>query len=93
MMLALGASLGLPAQDVLDSVYDESEPLPYEESNQLSLDAQTAPERNLQARPDSVRAFDRGLTKGQRTPAYQHVQPAYSICGSPIIILDHSFRC
>ncbi len=30
MILALGASLGLPAEDVLDVVYDELEPLPYE---------------------------------------------------------------
>jgi hypothetical protein len=30
MVLALGVSLGLPAEDVLDAVYDESETLPYE---------------------------------------------------------------
>ncbi len=30
MLLTLGVSLGLPAEDVLDAVYDESEPLPYE---------------------------------------------------------------
>ncbi len=30
MVLALGVSLGLPAEDVLDTVYDESEPLPFE---------------------------------------------------------------
>jgi hypothetical protein len=30
MILTLGVSLSLPAEDVLDAVYDESEPLPYE---------------------------------------------------------------
>jgi hypothetical protein len=30
MVLALGVSLGLPAEDVLDAVYDESETLPCE---------------------------------------------------------------
>jgi hypothetical protein len=30
MILTVGVSLGLPAEDVLDVVYDESEPLPYE---------------------------------------------------------------
>lgn len=30
MILTLGVSLGLPAEDVLDAVYDESEALPYE---------------------------------------------------------------
>ena len=30
MMLTLGVSLGLPAEDVLEAAYDESEALPYE---------------------------------------------------------------
>jgi hypothetical protein len=30
MILTIGLSLGLPAEDVLDAVYDESEALPYE---------------------------------------------------------------
>jgi hypothetical protein len=30
MVLTLGLSLGLPAEDVLDAVYDESEAVPYE---------------------------------------------------------------
>lgn len=30
MILAVGVSLGLPAEDVLDAVYNESEALPYE---------------------------------------------------------------
>ena len=30
MLLAVGLSLGLPAEDVLDAVYDEAETLPYE---------------------------------------------------------------
>jgi hypothetical protein len=29
-IVALGVSLGLPAEDVLDVVYDESEPMPYQ---------------------------------------------------------------
>jgi hypothetical protein len=29
-IVALGVSLGLPAEDVLEVVYDESEPMPYE---------------------------------------------------------------
>ena len=29
MVLTLGLSLGLPAEDVLDAVYDESEAVPY----------------------------------------------------------------
>lgn len=30
MILTVGLSLGLPAEDVLDAVYDESEAVPYE---------------------------------------------------------------
>lgn len=37
MILTLGVSLGLPAEDVLDSVYDESEPLPCEGTPLFSI--------------------------------------------------------
>ncbi|MGH9642693.1 MAG: hypothetical protein ACRD3Q_09720, partial [Terriglobales bacterium] len=36
MILGLGISLGLPAQDVLDAVCDESETLPYESTPLVS---------------------------------------------------------
>jgi hypothetical protein len=46
MILTLGMSLGLPAEDVLDAVYDESEALPCEGTPSFSItlspvDAQT----------------------------------------------------
>ena len=40
MVLTLGVSLGLPAEDVLDAVYDESETLPFDiplDSNGVSV--------------------------------------------------------
>jgi hypothetical protein len=37
MLLSLGVSLGLPAEDVLDSVYDESEALPCEGTPLFSI--------------------------------------------------------
>jgi hypothetical protein len=37
MVLALGVSLGLPAEDVLDAVYDESETLPCEVVSLFSI--------------------------------------------------------
>jgi hypothetical protein len=37
MILTLGMSLGLPAVDVLDAVYDESEALPFEAIPQFSI--------------------------------------------------------
>ena len=45
MVLTLGVSLGLPAEDVLDAVYDESETLPFDvllDSNVVSLMADGA---------------------------------------------------
>lgn len=37
MILALGFSLGLPAEDVLDATFDECEPLPLEAAHEASL--------------------------------------------------------
>ena len=37
MILTMGVSLGLPAEDVLDAVYDESEALPYEGTPLFSI--------------------------------------------------------
>ncbi len=37
MLLSLGVSLGLPAEDVLDAVYDESEALPCETTPLFSI--------------------------------------------------------
>lgn len=58
MILTLGVSLGLPAEDVLDAVYDESEALPCEGTSSFSItlspvDARTSqsPLSSLQHKP------------------------------------------
>lgn len=39
MLFSLGLSLSLPAEDVLDAVYDESEAVPYEVTPVFSIAA------------------------------------------------------
>jgi hypothetical protein len=53
MVLTLGVSLGLPAEDVLDAVYDESEAVPYEVIPLGSIVVSPLPARSTEA-PNSL---------------------------------------
>jgi hypothetical protein len=55
MVLTLGVSLGLPAEDVLDAVYDESEAVPYEVIPLDSISSSPLSARSTQAAPNSLR--------------------------------------
>jgi len=89
--LVLGLSLMVPAVDVPETAYDESEALPYEGTPWLSL---AAPEpfaeapalRNHASRPGR-RALVRTLPGCPRKNG-SSVRIAHSLT-----ILDHSFRC
>ncbi len=48
IILVLGMSLGLPTEDVLDAIYDESGALPYEVIPLFSSAAQQLPSRTTQ---------------------------------------------
>jgi len=54
MILTLGVSLGLPAEDVLDAVYDESEPLPYENIPLVPIVRSPAAVRTTQSQLSSL---------------------------------------
>lgn len=54
MILTLGASLGLPAEDVLDAVYDESEALPCEGTPLFSTVLSPVATRTTQELPSSL---------------------------------------
>jgi hypothetical protein len=54
MVLALGVSLRLPAEDVLDAVYDESEAVPYEVIAPVSIVVSPLSTRTTQAAPISL---------------------------------------
>ena len=92
-ILTLGVSLGLPAEDVLDSVYDESESVPFETNPQF----RTADEQLRAGEPQAVtkrvsapgcRCVDaRRVRQSQQTNSPVH--PA----NDSLIILKHSLRC
>jgi len=54
MILTLGVSLGSPAEDVLDAVYDESESLPCEGTPLFSIVVPLVAARTTQAVPNSL---------------------------------------
>jgi hypothetical protein len=54
MVLTLAVSLGLPAEDVLDAVYDESEAVPYEVIPLVSMVVSTLSVRTTEAVPNSL---------------------------------------
>jgi hypothetical protein len=54
MVLALGVSLGLPAEDILDATYDESEAMPYEVIPPASIVGSPLSARTTKAVPDSL---------------------------------------
>lgn len=56
MVLTMGVSLRLPAEDVLDAVYDESEALPYEVIPLFSVALRPMAARTTRAVPSSVDA-------------------------------------
>jgi len=53
MILTLGVTLGLPAEDVLDSIYDESEALPYEDIPLFSIAVRPLAARTAQPPPSA----------------------------------------
>ena len=54
MLLSLGVAVGLPAEDVLDAVYDESEPVPYEVAPLLSVAGTPEAAQTTEASPSSL---------------------------------------
>lgn len=60
MILTVGLSLRLPAEDVLDAVYDESEALPFEVIPQLSFALRPVAVRTTQS-PLSLRHRKGGI--------------------------------
>ena len=92
VVVLAGLAFALPAEDVRETPYDESESLPYEASAVFSIsvpktvaDGSAAP---LCVSPFRF-SFLRGL--GSQRPG-QGTGSAYSVCDS-LIILNRSLRC
>ena len=87
MMFALGLSLGLIAEDVLEVAYDESEAVPYETTPSFSIVSRSVSPWTPQVMPKSD-----SLRKRCEGHAEDRAWSVRSICDS-FNILDHSFRC
>ena len=92
VLLGFGLSLGVPAEDVPETAYDESEALPYESTPLFSIAVSetvakvpAVRSRASQLRCDSLRRL-----------GAQHLEHgtswAYRICDS-LTILAHALRC
>src|SRR5215467_14420410 len=87
--LVLGVSIVVPAEDMLETAYDESESLPFESAPMLSLAV-----TEIIAHAPTLRTHDSRLCLGRcgRSGAQR---PDHNIGSSPhfpdsLIILDHS---
>ena len=92
VVVLAGLSFAVPAEDVPETVYDESESLPYESSAVFSVavpqtvaKASVAPPRASVIRVSSLRRLGTQC-RGRGTG------PVYPISDS-LTILDHSLRC
>lgn len=90
VLLGFGASVVVPAEDVPDTAYDESEALPYESTSVFSIAAPKA------LAPDGHAVVAMLRFGSLRTPATQRfdqrIDSSYPI-GDSLTIRDHSLRC
>ena len=91
-LLGLGVSLGFPAEDVLDAVYDESEAVPYEGTPLFSIAVPQASARIAMAELSrgSVIPFN-SLTRCCK-PCGENDTRLHGVPDS-LTIVNHSLRC
>jgi hypothetical protein len=92
VLLGFCASLGFPAKDVLESVYDESEAVPYENTPLLSTVVRQASARIAKAELsfDSLLRFN-SLT--ERCRRRRENNPRSHCVPDSLTIINHSLRC
>jgi len=92
LLLGLGISLAVPAEDVPETAYDESEALPYECTPLFSIVAQQASDRTTKAELRSGPLFccNSSTKRGQRPR-----EDSTRSHGVPVslTILNHFLRC
>lgn len=87
----LGLSFAVPAEDVPETPYDESEALPYEITPLFSIVLQHSG-RTLPRAPMFASSFDTGfMTRHAEILIEQSERSAHPISDA-LIVLDHSFR-
>jgi|SRR5208283_1793218 len=92
LLLGFGVSLVVPAEDVPETPYDESEALPYEGTPLFSLVAPQASGRIAKAErncgsPLRFNSSTRRYKRRYESSSKSHCVPVF------LPILDHAFRC
>jgi hypothetical protein len=92
MLLGFGVSLAVPAEDVPETAYDESEALPYEGTPLFSSVVPQASARIAKTELSRDFLLDlNSLTKRCQRPRQNNVR-SHCVPGS-LTILNHSLRC
>ncbi len=92
VLLVLGLSLAVPAEDLPETAYDESETLPFEGTSLFSTEVPQASARIAKAdlSCDSLLRFN-SLMKRCKARRENNALPGY--VPDSLTILDHSLRC
>jgi hypothetical protein len=90
--LVLSMSFAVPAEDVPETAYDESEALPYESTPVISIAAPKNAVETSAVRPRASRLRFGSLKKSDRQKLDLRIGWAYPTSDS-VAILEHSLRC
>jgi hypothetical protein len=89
--LALSMSFAVPAENVPETAYDESEPLPYEMTSLFSIRQQeSARVPHLALRLEFPLQFH---SRARRKMFAERLERTPRPTGGSVVILDHSLRC
>lgn len=92
MIFALGVTLSLPAEDVLDGTYDESEAVPYEVIPGLSVVVAESLAARAEVQRGHIYVSSIGSPAKRCRLRSENNAEAQSIFDS-LVILDRAFRC
>jgi hypothetical protein len=90
LLLSFGVSLSVAAEDIPETAYDESEPLPYEDTPLFSMVALQASASMTQADYCNALCFD----PSRKRSKLRCENSALPACGAAsLFVLNHSLRC
>jgi hypothetical protein len=93
LLLVFGVSLAIPAEDVPETAYDESEAMPYEGTPLFSMVVPQASARITMA-AESIGGFLLGPTSSTKRGQRRRENNAWSRCvTNSLTTLNHSLRC
>jgi len=90
LLLMFGVCLVVPAEDVPETPYDESEALPYESTPVFSVAVLQASGRITKVELSCAFRF---VSSTKRCKRRCEGSPQSRFVFDPVIVLDHAFRC